>query len=37
MQATKEFELRCGKRYDDTDMLLLEIFENPFDSERSQT
>lgn len=37
VQATKEFELRCGKRVDDTEMLLLEIMQNPFDSQRSQT
>jgi hypothetical protein len=37
VQATKEHELRFGKRYDDTDLLLMEILENPFDSQRSQT
>ena len=32
---TKVFATACGKRYDDTDLLLCELTENPFASERS--
>jgi hypothetical protein len=34
LDATKEFERRAQKRYDDTDLLLSEITEHGYDSER---
>lgn len=37
LQQTKQFETQCGKRYDDTSLLLEEMNNNPFDSERSRT
>ncbi len=35
LQSTKQFQNVCGKRYDDTDLLLAELRENPFSSTRS--
>lgn len=35
LQSTKVFERECGKRYDDTDLLLAELTQNPFFSKRS--
>lgn len=35
LRRTREFELRCSKRYDDTDLLLEEILGFPLGSERS--
>ncbi len=36
LDHTKEFEKHTQKRYDDTDLLLSEIIENGYDSERGQ-
>lgn len=36
LHATGEFEARPQKRYDDTDLIVSEIIENGFDSERGQ-
>lgn len=36
LHATGEFEARPQKRYDDTDLLVSEIIENGFESERGQ-
>lgn len=33
--ATREFELRCGKRYEDTDLIMEEILFCPLGSGRS--
>lgn len=35
LDRTKRFKTNCGKRYDDTDLLIREILENPWGSERS--
>ena len=36
LHATGEFEARPQKRYDDTDLIVSEIIENGFESERGQ-
>jgi hypothetical protein len=36
LHKTQEFELRTQKRYDDTDLLLSEIIEHGYDSERGK-
>ncbi|CAG8720245.1 10180_t:CDS:2, partial [Dentiscutata erythropus] len=35
--STGEMVYRCGKRYDDTDLIIREFCENPLDSERAET
>ena len=35
LSATREFELRCGKRYEDTDLIMEEILFCPLGSGRS--
>src|SRR4249919_2786637 len=36
LHATREFEARAQKRYDDTDLIVSEIIENGCDSERGR-
>eukprot|EP00051_Salpingoeca_urceolata_P011834 m.147065 g.147065 ORF g.147065 m.147065 type:complete len:399 (+) comp17275_c0_seq3:315-1511(+) len=36
LHKTREFEKRCGKRYDDTDLILKEMVENGLQSKRGQ-
>ena len=37
LHSTGQFEAHAGKRYDDTDLLLVELTSQPYHSDRAQT